>query len=1120
MAQRVQRWIEVTPSQFTHEAEGLNLVRSLLPANAPFRAWSNFEFRDGHGKWHEVDLLVLGRRRLHLVELKYYSGTLRGDDLTWRRDGHRAEDSPLKLARRKAQRLASKLQDELIRWAQETGASIPDPRTVVPFVQESVFLHHPGLRCLLPPASRIDLFGLDGAEGDTGLPGISERLLEPATPQQSVGANRDEIIAALMERIGIVQRRQREAGSWVIDEEPLGEGDGWQDWPAFHRVATTDRGRIRFLVTPPGATATERAKVRQVAEHEYRIMSRLANDRLLRPRDMVDSELGVGLVYPLDDRFQRLDLWLADHAGSVPAEGQLSLLRQVAEAVAYAHGNRVVHRGLTPHAVSVHRLPTVSCGSWWVTGSSAGTVAGPALTGLSGSGVTGLMGAADGGGQAGAMMRPGAVDVDRRLAEAFQAPEGVWNRDADRIRLDVFALGALAYYVLAGRPAAADRAALRERLHRDNGLDLAADLPQVPSAVRALVLEATRPAVSERLPDVRSFVERLADAERALAGPVEDVVDPLEAAPGAVIDGRFRLERRLGAGSTAVGLLVTDLSVADSGPDATRVLKVAVDDAAAGRIADEAEVLAGLNDPRLVRLVEGPVEVGGRQALVLESAGDETLGEVLRSRERLSLDLLERWGTDLLEALVALDRAGVDHRDIKPANLGVREGRSDRAKHLVLFDFSLSRAGAAAVTAGTPPYLDPFLDAPERGRYDSAAERYSAAVVLFEMATGATPKFGDGLSDPASVRDEATVEAGMFDPAVAGALVSFFRTALARSAKERHDTAAEMLAAWRSVFAPVPKTIPDDADERAAAAEPATPLAEAGLSARALSALEPYGVVTVGDLVAVDPVRLNRLSGVAEATRREVKARARQWRDKFGAAVTGRGPGRQTASGTGRRGVPDPVSRGWAAAGPRGNGAGRVPARDGPPAPRTRPGPRPFRQPERAGRGARRDQGPGGPAGRCPAGRVGGSPSVPRPARHRGGDGQAALTDFGGVATVDELAGAVLAAMPPPDSADAAPAPGSQRACSGWPWTGRRRCAGPRPGTSKSAPGAGTAGSCCWPPMRRCLTRRKHSAGPRTSLSPRPGPRVSRWCLRARRAAAAGCLDPGRAGQPASGRAW
>ncbi len=730
--------------------------------------------------------------------------------------------------------------------------------------------------------------------------------MEAATPQQSVPARRDEIIATLMKRIGIVQRRQREAGSWVIDEDPLGEGDGWQDWPAFHRVATTDRGRIRFLVTPPGATATTRAKVRQVAEHEYRIMTRLANDRLLRPRDMVDSDLGVGLVYPQDERFQRLDLWLADHAGTVPAGDLLRMLRQVAEAVAYAHANRVVHRGLTPHAVSVRPLPDgelrVLVGDW----QSAGTVAGPALTGLSGLGVTGLMGSSDGASRApeqlGVMMRAGAVDVDRRLAEAFQAPEGVWNRKADRVRLDVFALGALAYFVLAGRPAGADRAALRERLHRDGGLDLAADLPQVPSAVRALVLEATRPTVSDRLPDVRSFLEKLAEAEAALAGPAEEVIDPLDAAPGSVIDGRFRLVRRLGAGSTAVGLLVTDLTVADSGPDAARVLKVAVDDAAARRIADEASVLDGLADSRLVRLVEGPLEVGGRQALVLECAGDETLAEVLRGRERLSLDLLERWGCDLLEALGALDRAGVDHRDIKPANLGVREGRSDRAKHLVLFDFSLSRAGATAVTAGTPPYLDPFLDSPERGRHDSAAERYSAAVVLFEMATGTTPRFGDGMSDPASVRDKATVEASMIDPAIAAPLVSFFHTALARGAKERHDTAADMLAEWRLVFAPVARTVPDAAAaERAAAAEPTTSLADAGMSARALSALEPFAVATVGDLVAVDPVRLNRLSGVAEATRQEVKALARQWRETFGAAITGRGQERQAVPGPGPR---------------------------------------------------------------------------------------------------------------------------------------------------------------------------------------------------------------------------
>ena len=814
MTRPAPRWVEVSRSQYPHEADGLAIVRSLLPDETPFHAWAGFEFRDGYGKWHEVDLVVLGHRRLHLVELKYYSGVLRGDDLTWLRDGHRAEDSPLKLARRKAQRLAGKLVEELVRWAQERGTRVASPRSVVPFVQEAVFLHHPSVRCELPPASRMDLFGLDGA-AESGLPGISGRLLEPASRQQDVGPNREDIVVTLMERIGARQRRPRAIGSWVIEEEPIEEGDGWQDWPASHRVVTSKRARIRFLVTRPGAAAATEAVVRRIAEHEYQIMSRLAHDRLLCPQDMVHDDLGVGLVYPHDDRFQRLDLWLADQAGGVPAADRLALLREVAEAVAYAHDNRIVHRGLTPHAVLVCPMPgnrmRVLVGNW----QSAGTLAGAALTGLPSSGVTGLMGMSHGavpdapdeeGRPRYQGVSPGAGDIDRRWAEGFQAPEGIWSPDSDRIRLDVFALGALAYFLLCGHPAAPDMAALRERLRREGGLDLAADLPQAPPAVRTLVLDATRSTVSERLPDVRSLLELLSAAEKSLAGRPGNVIDPLEASPGSVIDGRFRLERRLGAGSTAVGLLVTDLGVPDPVPDGSaqgghRVLKIAIDNAAALRLADEARVLRELNDPRLVRLVAGPVDIGSRPALILETAGEETLGEVLHRRTRLAPDLLQRWGGDLLEALVALDHAGVVHRDIKPANLGVRDDPGDRVQHLVLFDFSMTRTDPGAVTAGTPPYLDPFLDSPARGSYDTAAERYSAAVVLFEMATGTIPRFGDGLSDPASVQDEAAIEAWRFDADPADALAAFFRTALARDARQRHASAAAMLSAWRAVFA-------------------------------------------------------------------------------------------------------------------------------------------------------------------------------------------------------------------------------------------------------------------------------------------------------------------------------
>jgi hypothetical protein len=64
------RWVQITESQFTHEQQGLHAVKEALPDAPPFRAWANFECRDNRGRWHEVDLLVLARDTLYLVELQ------------------------------------------------------------------------------------------------------------------------------------------------------------------------------------------------------------------------------------------------------------------------------------------------------------------------------------------------------------------------------------------------------------------------------------------------------------------------------------------------------------------------------------------------------------------------------------------------------------------------------------------------------------------------------------------------------------------------------------------------------------------------------------------------------------------------------------------------------------------------------------------------------------------------------------------------------------------------------------------------------------------------------------------------------------------------------------------
>jgi serine/threonine protein kinase len=240
------------------------------------------------------------------------------------------------------------------------------------------------------------------------------------------------------------------------------------------------------------------------------------------------------------------------------------------------------------------------------------------------------------------------------------------------------------------------------------------------------------------------------------------------------------------------------------GDSAPLVLKVARDHAKNARIDAEADRLRPLRHWQVAQLVDGPVTVGGQVALLLESAGEPTLAETISSGGRLSLDLLERYGKDLLDIVEHLDGMGVAHRDLKPANLAARPRPKDKQPHLCVFDFSLAAAPAGQLAAGTPQYLDPFLGPPRRPRYDAAAERFAAAVTLFEMATGALPRWGDGVADPAAIADELTLAEDMFDPAVAARMVPFFRRALARDARARFDTVEEMADAWRAAFKELP----------------------------------------------------------------------------------------------------------------------------------------------------------------------------------------------------------------------------------------------------------------------------------------------------------------------------
>lgn len=155
----------------------------------------------------------------------------------------------------------------------------------------------------------------------------------------------------MMQRIGL-RARPREAGSYVLDKAPLEDGPGWQDWLATHKHVKSQRRRIRFRVVPEGASEQARRRVHLLAAHEMHVMQRLTHEAIVRPEDYVDSELAQGLV-PHEEGWQRLDLWLARRPSGFDYDAQLGLIRQVAEALAYAHGKNVVHRGIGPRAIKV-----------------------------------------------------------------------------------------------------------------------------------------------------------------------------------------------------------------------------------------------------------------------------------------------------------------------------------------------------------------------------------------------------------------------------------------------------------------------------------------------------------------------------------------------------------------------------------------------------------------------------------------------------------------------------------------------------------------------------------------------------------------------------------------------
>ncbi len=186
--------------------------------------------------------------------------------------------------------------------------------------------------------------------------------------------------------------------------------------------------------------------------------------------------------------------------------------------------------------------------------------------------------------------------------------------------------------------------------------------------------------------------------------------------------------------------------------------------------------------------------------IVMELVEGDTLQQRLRGGPAPAPAETVAIMTQVLDALNYAHDQGIIHRDVKPANIIMLP--SGRIK---LMDFGIARVGGTSMTQvgsmiGTLRYMAPEQAAGQP--VDHRADLFAAAVVAFEMLTGAPPF-------PGASATELLLRLTGPEPAdlspLRGPLGGFapvFRRALAKHRDDRFPSAAALAAALRSAPEP------------------------------------------------------------------------------------------------------------------------------------------------------------------------------------------------------------------------------------------------------------------------------------------------------------------------------
>ena len=266
-----------------------------------------------------------------------------------------------------------------------------------------------------------------------------------------------------------------------------------------------------------------------------------------------------------------------------------------------------------------------------------------------------------------------------------------------------------------------------------------------------------------------------------------------------IVDGRYRILRRIGSGGMADVYCAEDTQLGRQVALKLLYERFAEDDEFVERFRREASSAAGLQHPNVVQVFDRG-EWDGTYYIAMEFLPGRNLKQIVREHGALDPALAGDLVIQILKAARFAHRRGIVHRDIKPHNVIVDD--EGRAK---VTDFGIARAGASEMTEtgsimGTAQYLSP--EQAQGLPVDARSDLYSIGIVLYELLTGRPPFDAESAVTIALKQvSETPPHPREHNPAVPPALDAVTMRALRKEPAERFQDADEFIAALESALA-------------------------------------------------------------------------------------------------------------------------------------------------------------------------------------------------------------------------------------------------------------------------------------------------------------------------------